>query len=484
MSPAAVVRHRTALVRTDLSRPMRLAIQDKIVARGRSVFDYGCGLGGDLKRLRRRGYRCAGWDPRFRPDRPRLESDIVNLGYVVNVIEDPKERAETLQSAWELTRQCLVVSARLKRDARRLDAESYADGCLTQASTFQKFYDQSELRQWIDTTLDASAVPAAPGVFYVFRDSSERQSFLASRFRRTVARAPRLTLGETLLREHRALFDPLADFLADRGRLPALEELPEAVALIEVAGSLKRAFRILERATADNEWETIRQERTQDLLVHLALVRFEGRPKYSLLPLDLQRDVKAFFGSYRTACSEADDLLFSAGRPELLEEAMRAQPVGKLTGNALYSHATARDLLAPILRVYEGCARAYVGHVEGANVLKLHRNKPQVSYLTYGDFDRDPHPVLQESLVVPLQTFRIRDRDYTRSENPPILHRKEELVAEDYPRRATFERLTRQEERWGLYEDVARIGNRRGWEEVLARVGVELRGHRVVRATR
>ena len=36
---------------------------------------------------------------------------MVNLGYVVNVIEDPSERAEALRLAWKLTRQVLVVAA-------------------------------------------------------------------------------------------------------------------------------------------------------------------------------------------------------------------------------------------------------------------------------------------------------------------------------------------------------------------------------------
>ncbi len=43
-----------------------------------------------------------GWDPAFRPDDPRTAAEIVNLGYVLNVIEDPQERARALTDAWDL----------------------------------------------------------------------------------------------------------------------------------------------------------------------------------------------------------------------------------------------------------------------------------------------------------------------------------------------------------------------------------------------
>jgi hypothetical protein len=43
-----------------------------------------------------------------------------------------------------------------------------------------------------------------------------------------------------------------------------------------------------------------------------------------------------------------------------------------------------------------------VGTVEGANLVKLHRLKPKVSYLAYPEFDGDP--ALAGALVVPLNS--------------------------------------------------------------------------------
>jgi DNA phosphorothioation-associated putative methyltransferase len=131
--------------------------------------------------------------------------------------------------------------------------------------------------------------------------------------------------------------------------------------------------------------------------------------------------------------------------------------------------------------VYEGCARAYLGEIEGADLIKLHRHSGKVSYLTYPDFDADPHPALLRSIKLNLRTREIESGDYAASPNPPILHRKESFLLPDDPRRAKFDRLTRQEERAGLLDDPATIGTRAGWNGRLRERGYALHGHRLVR---
>ena len=101
------------------------------------------------------GYDCVGWDPAYRPDGELRPSEVVNLGYVVNVIEDPGERVETLRAAWRLASRVLIVAARVDVQAQPNNSEEQADGVITGRGTFQKFYTQSELRDWIDHTLDA-----------------------------------------------------------------------------------------------------------------------------------------------------------------------------------------------------------------------------------------------------------------------------------------------------------------------------------------
>ena len=458
---------------------MRLAVTDGLLGNDVSVMDYGCGRGSDIRLLQDRGFDCVGWDPVHAPDGFRRASDVVNLGYVVNVIEDPEERRDALVRAWNLAQRVLVVSARLQAEAPEVSAP-YADGHVTRLGTFQKFYEQQELRGWIDTVLDVPSVPAAPGVFYVFRDPGARAAFVASRFRRAPA-APRLRIGEQLFIEHKRLFEALAAFISTRGRVPAPEELPEYAEIETEIGSLSRAFRALQSVSEEGAWDRIRDVRKQDLLVFVALSRFDGRPKFGELPLSLQHDVKAFFGTYKHACTAADEHLFALGRPEQLAEACRSSPIGKIMPRAIYVHVDAVAELPMLLRLYEGCARGYIGAVQGANIVKLANDEPKVSYLSYPDFDRDPHPALIASLSVNLRTFKVRQRHYSASRNPPILHRKEAFLTHDHPLYAKFAGLTRSEEAKGLYIDPSRIGTRDGWQTVLDAGGFELRGHRLVR---
>lgn len=233
-----VERGRTAIGRPNFSRPVRLAMEAGLLSPGIGVFDYGCGRGHDVRRLAEAGYDAAGWDPFHKPRAQRRPAEVVNLGYVVNVIENPEERAEALRSAWALTEGVLVVAARMSHEIHQLadGGDDFADGMLTSVGTFQKFFAQSELRTWLDESLPdgaTPAVPAAPGVFFVFRDPLRRQAFVASRYarRRTT---PKIRQSDLLFEEHRELLEPLMAFVADHGRLPAGSEAVNHVQLVQV----------------------------------------------------------------------------------------------------------------------------------------------------------------------------------------------------------------------------------------------------------
>jgi DNA phosphorothioation-associated putative methyltransferase len=269
--------------------------------------------------------------------------------------------------------------------------------------------------------------------------------------------------------------------IAALGRLPEADELPQAGAIRARLGSLPRASALVRRVTGTAEWEAITRSRAEDLLVYLALGRFRRRPPMTALPVGLQRDIRAFFGSYTRARRQADDLLFRAGDAAAVDEACRRSPVGKLLPNALYIHHDALDALEPLLRVYEGCARAYLGAVEGANLVKLHRHSGTVSYLVYPDFATDPHPALVHSIKLSLRTRELDCHDYAASTNPPVLHRKEAFLPPGHPLYARFARLTRQEERHGLLDETATIGTREGWQSRLHERGFAIRGHRLVK---
>lgn len=476
-------RRKTAISRIDYSRPIRIALADGLIGPTMTVFDFGCGLGDDVRHLGLRGIRSWGWDPNHQREGAMRPARIVNLGYVVNVIDDVEERVECLMQAWSFAERALIVSARLVSDmADFTPTGPYGDGVVTSAGTFQKFYQQGELKDWLDEHLPEPAVAAGPGVFYIFREGADRIGFLARRYRRrTSAVLPSVQLS---IEEHKDLLRPLIEFFEQRGRAPADDELPGGDAIRERFGSLHRALRLVQRGHDPEEWKQIIVARGEDLLIFLALSRFDGRPRFGQLPVTVRRDVKSIFSTYRNACEQADVALLAVGDTSRVLRAAQRSPVGKLTPSAIYVHTSTLDNLPPLLRLYEGCARRYVGRVEEANLVKLHTNEPMISYLSYPEFESAPHPALARSLTVHLQTFRLRERDYRTSKNPPILHRKEAFLATEHPLHAKFSRLTRQEESKGLFDETSRIGTRQGWEQRLKDKGVTLRGHRVVRDRR
>jgi hypothetical protein len=548
---AMLARGRTAIARGLASRPITIAMSDGVIGEGTTVFDYGCGRGADVRHLRSLGIEASGWDPVHAPDQPRKRADVVNLGYVVNVIEQSTERVRVLRSAWELARRTLVVAARLRWEAAGLHGHEAADGVITATGTFQRFYRQDELRAWIEAILGTTAVAAAPGIFYVFRDRSDAERLLAERARRDssfaglrvadlafeqhrVMLAPlqqfvgknrrlpapgelaetavlsevfgsvrsaflvvrRVTgveswcdvdIGERVRSADRRFFDyqvtlqPLIQFLEERGRLPRPGELSNEMEIERTLGGVRRAFSLIRRVTGAGRWEQLAERRRDDFLVYVALSAFAGRPRFSELPDDLQHDAREFFGSYREACRQADRLLFAAGDPQTRDAVCKECLLGKLTPEALYVHLGALGRLPATIRVYEGCGRTLSGSVSDANIVKLHRLKSQVSYLSYPTFDREPHPALATVVVSRLARLDVTYRDFRDSNNPPILHRKEAFVADDYPGREKFARLTGQEERYGLLDGSATIGTRDGWSERLRSAGWAVRGHRLVR---
>lgn len=476
----SIRRHKAAIRRHEHSVPVKCLLRDQLVTADRGVFDYGCGHGDDLAGLAAEGIECGGFDPAFRPDAAKVAAPVVNLGFVLNVIEDVDERAATLREAWGLAEQVLCVAARIIVSDQSGGDVEYGDGVLTRIGTFQKYFTQAELRQYIEETLGVDCFPAAPGVFYVFRDDELKAAYLASKYRRRIA-APRKRIAEIRYEEHREILDALIESITELGRLPEPDEFAMAEPVTEAFGSLKRAFALIRRVTSDDDWETVRKQRSEDLLVYLALANFGKRPKLSELSRKFQRDVKAFFVSYKNACSEADSLMFRAGDPDEIDAACQRSLVGRLCPSSLWIHEDVRDQLEPLLRIYEGCARAYIGSVEDANLIKLHRFSGKVSYLACPDFEAAPHPITTDTTKVWLRKLRVGFYETHDRLNPPLLDCKDQMLDAEDDRRAKFSRLTRQEFKHGLLKSGDDFLTQTAWQSNLKMLGFEHRGHRLIR---
>ena len=173
--------------------------------------------------------------------------------------------------------------------------------------------------------------------------------------------------------------------------------------------------------------------------------------------------------------------MFRAGDPGEIDAACVRSKVGRLCPSSLWLQENIRDQLEPVLRIYEGCARAYIGSIEDANLIKLHRYSGKVSYLACPDFDTDPHPITTETTKVWLRTLRVGFYETADRANPPLLDRKDLMLDANDDRRGKFERLTRQEEKQGFLQEGEGFLTREAWKANLEILGFQHRGHRLVR---
>ena len=471
-----IERHKAAIIRNTLSRPVRLALDLLLFDEETTFFDYGCGYGGDVERIAEAGYKSQGWDPYYCPDNQKTIADIVNLGYVINVIEDVNERREALLSAWELTNKVLIVSAQVLIDDRDRGVIAYGDGIITNRNTFQKYYEQEELKFYIDQVLEVDSIPISLGVYLVFRDEMNAQTFRASRFH-SRAKTPRLITKVRRFEDYEYLLKPLMEFYTERGRLPAKGELKNEIELKEEFRTFRQAFKVILQVTQEDDWDMITEKRRQELLLYLALSQFERRPKMRELALEVKQDIKALFGSYNSACIMADAMLYQVGNLEIVAQLCQKQTLGRKLKNSLLIHISALEKLEPLLRLYEGCASRTVGRLEQANVIQFSWRTPKITYLFYPDFDENPHPCLQTRMQIQLNNLRVHYSDYLEEENPPILHYKEKLVPLDYPLYQTFKKLTEKEEKLGLLDDYSQVNRLQGWFDCLHEKNVTLEGY-------
>ena len=473
-----VDRHLAAIHRNELSRPIRITLEAELFSPDTSFFDYGCGHGEDVTRIRDRGYTSSGWDPYYYPDNPLKTADIVNLGYIINVIEDVKERREALVKAWSLTEKILIVSAQVLVDNRQRGLLAYGDGILTSRNTFQKYYQQEELKTYIDNVLEVNAIAVGLGVFLVFRDSKQAETFRASRFVSRLT-TPRVYRELRNFEDYQELLTPLMAFYTQRGRLPVKGELAEEAAIKEEFKTYRRAFNLILQSTDKAEWDAIKEKRRQDLLVYLALGNFQGRPTIRKIAPEIKEDAKALLISYKQACLLADILLLGVSNLEKIGELCQQSSLGKQLQGAIAIHVSALNKLPPLLRVYEGCASRVYGHLENANIVKLYYNRPKISYLYYPDFDTVAHPTLKTTMEVDLQSLAVVYNDLADNPNPPILHRKDALVATDYPHYSKFSQLIRQEQELGLLSDFNSIRRLQGWQQCLQNNKIRISGHKI-----
>lgn len=441
---ATIDRHKTALVRYGLSAPMKALEKHGYLSGEYSLFDYGCGRGDDLRELEAHGIDALGWDPNFRPESDKVSSELVNLGYVINVIEDLDERIEALLGAWALADTLLVISAMLASDDFIAQFTRYKDGIITTRNTFQKYFTQNELRGFIERTLDEQPIAIAPGIFFVFKDKLAEQQFLSGRQRRHHSwqqiSSPRLNQDEkkqALLESHHELFSQFWQRCLNLGRVPANEEFSRCSELKSLVGSHRQALLLLADHDHTEQLNQAKHQRIDDILAYFALNLFAKRKPYSNLPEELKRDIKVFFADYSNLQQQAVALLYSIASPQQIElacqKAHAALPASLLyPGHSLLLHKQYINELPALLRVYVGAASQLYGELDGIDVVKIHIRSGKVSLMKYEDFDK-PIPFLVEWVKIKMAVQEVDFFDYIDTHNRPPLLNKSYLISPESP---------------------------------------------------
>ncbi|WMN82021.1 DNA phosphorothioation-associated putative methyltransferase [Vibrio parahaemolyticus] len=493
LEESGIDRHKTALVRHELSAPMKTLVKHGYLEGSYSIFDYGCGRGDDLRELEAHGLDALGWDPNFQPDNDKVSSDIVNLGFVLNVIEDQDERLEALLGAWELADNFLVVSVMLANESYIAQFKPYKDGVITSRNTFQKYYAQSEIKAYIERSLQEDAITVAPGIFYVFKDKLEEQQYLQSKYKRH-HQWQQLTSPEPveakdnaklLITQNQELFNAFWNTCLGLGRIPAIDEFEQSNTVRELIGSHKKVFSLLQEMFDTKEFEQAEKSRKEDLLLYFAVGLFEKRKPYTQQPEPLKRDIKALFGDYKTAINLATELLFAIADTELIN-AQCAKAYTHLSasllneGHSLIFHRDYIDDLPLLLRVYVAAGLQMYGELDEAiDLIKIHITSGKLTLTAYDDFEKSV-PFLVERIKIKMAEQDIDFFDYVDEERrPPLLNKHLLLTTTDqnYEKQKSFDR--RLSKLLGVNSDEEAIIHRQQFKEQLSVAGKRVSSYKL-----
>jgi DNA phosphorothioation-associated putative methyltransferase len=407
-----------------------------------TVLDYGCGRGDDVRALCAAGVLATGWDPHFAPEVPREPADVVNLGFVLNVIEDPNERSAALRAAFGLARRVLSVAVMLTGKG---SGAEHADGVVTTRRTFQKYFGQAELRAYVAEVVGREPVTVGPGLVFVFRSDEDEQAFLARRQRSAAPGVvdrfdlplplaePRSGGASSTYVHHRDLLEAFWAAALELGRVPEADEFERGEELRTILGSPRRAFAALPHPEKQAQLVRAAERRSDDMLVYLALNLFDRRTSLRSLPLSVQRDIRALFGSHKVALERAQAALLAAGDQGLTAAATAAGTAkgdGVLDdGDGDYTfHVALLDRQPAPLRIVLGCAERLEPLPADVDLVKVHGSGDRVSYLAFEGFQERALPTLSRRTVVDLRRRRVSEIPVDTADGRRVLLGKASLM--------------------------------------------------------
>ena len=430
-----VLRHRTALKRRKLSSCMGALIDSSLVSRKSEIFDYGCGRGDDITILQYSEFEnVSGWDPYYFKDNEIPKSaEFVNLSFVLNVIEHEKERYSVLSSAYEIASKALVFSVMLNHQNTLQFARPFKDGFLSSINTFQKFYSALEIEQLVKTVLNETPIKIGAGIYIVFKDKDLEQEFLFKKQLGLLAEIKTPPKEVTIERYSVELVDKFVTAILGFGRIPKLDELHEDLGrmITDTNVSFNRLARIALSQISLTELSKLQEEMAAEILIFLAINMFDGRVKYGSLSARLQNDVKAHYGSIRTANENAEKLLFSLSKvDDLFQSALDSEHAG--TGNLFDGkfrfHYDQRNRLPATLKLFFKIGERLHRTLEEGDIVQLHLESKKMSYLRVDDFEKSPLPRIHSREIINFLTSEVANVGHAEQKQVRVLHNKSALM--------------------------------------------------------
>ena len=415
---------RTAITRDSFSRSVRHLLDRGLLTEGETFFDYGCGRGDDVAGLTALGFSASGWDPHHRPDTPRTASDVVNLGYVLNVIPDVDDRRRALREAYDLAERCLSVTVLTKYDQTGNNLRPYGDGFVTSRSTFQKYYDESELASFVDETLGVQCLPVALGHVLVFKDPKleqhyidfepDRSSALLKQALQHPERQSKLQVEfDRFNADDPAAATAIGDHLLRYGTIPTESEVPQLKTLDDYALSSRDFCSLMIDSIGEAEWNKQIERVQKRLLRNLALAHFRRKPRSTDFDASTKRAIRTHFGSFKEASDSSRAALFKVGDPDIIEELCLSFPDGRQDEQALYVTQELRSELPLVLQLYIELGRLFYGELDDVDEFKIHKRSGKLTLLFYNEHSTEFAGMLRSRIKINYRnrSMKIFDQD-------------------------------------------------------------------------